>query len=159
MDFYKLSDFKRKNFSKATNELYNLTDFNNDQYPDYLNWFYQTNIPRILNSKGEILFALDGFMLKGLVILKNTSEEKKVCTLMIDEPYRNQRLGSQLLEKSFNCLGTDKPIITIPESKISQFQHFINKYDWKESGIIKDYYSKEISFNEINYNEINYNEI
>ena len=77
MDFYKLSEFKGKNFSKAVTELYDITDFNNDQYPGYLKWFYQTNIPRILDSKGDAIFSLDGFMVKGIIVLKNTDEEKK----------------------------------------------------------------------------------
>lgn len=147
LDFYKLSDFKRKNFAKATNEFYSLTDFNHEQYPNYLNWFFQTNIPRILDNKGDILFTMDGFMVKGLIILKNTKEEKKICTFMVDEPYRNQKVGSLLLEKAFEDLGTDKPIITIPSGKISQFEYFIKRNNWENTGIIKDYYTEEFVFN------------
>lgn len=147
MEFHKLTEFKGKNFSKAVNELYQLTDFNHEQYPNYLNWFFQTNIPRILNGKGETLFSMDGFMLKGVIILKNTEQEKKICTLMVDQIYRNQKIGSELLESSFSYLGTDKPTITIPEFKIDQFKYFIDTYNWKNTGIIKDYLSNELIFN------------
>lgn len=149
MDFYKLSDFRGKNFSKAINELYNLTDFNSEQYPNYMNWFYGTNIPRILNNEGEVLFSLDGFLVKGLAILKKCEGEKKICTLLIDEPYRNQHIGSLIVEESFKYLETDKPIITIPEAKINQFIPFINKYNWKDTELINDYYNPEICFNNI----------
>ena len=67
--------------------------------------------------------------------------------MLVDEPYRNQKLGSQLLEKSFEYLNTDKPVITIPEANRKQFDYFIKKYGWKENEIIDDYYSPEIVFN------------
>lgn len=147
MNFYKLSDFKRKNFSKAINEFYNLTDYNHNQYPDYTKWFFGTNIPRILNNKGDIFFSLDGLLVKGIIIVKKTVDEKKICTALIDEPYRNQKLGSKLFEEAFKYLGTDKPIITIPKMKINQFEHFINYYNWKITDTINEYYSLEIKFN------------
>lgn len=147
LDIIQLSKLQNKNFSKATNELYQLTDFNKNQYPNYYKWFYSKNIPRILNGSGEILFTLDCFMIKGIAILKKTEEEKKICTLLVDDPYRNQKLGSKLIEESFRYLETDKPVITIPEKNISQFQHFINIYNWKDTEIINDYFSKEIKFN------------
>ena len=34
---------KDKNFSKATNEIYLLTDYNRLQYPEYYKWYYQKN--------------------------------------------------------------------------------------------------------------------
>lgn len=148
MDFYKLSEFKGQNFSKAVNELYSLTDFNNLQYPGYLKWFYQTNIPRILDNKGEALFSLDGFLLKGLIVLKNTVEEKKICTLVIDKPYSRQKLGLQLLERSFGYLGTDKPLITIPKAKIDEFDSIINYYSWENTGKTDEYNSEELIFNQ-----------
>ena len=60
MEIIKLSDFKRKNFSKAVNELYQLTDFNNSQYPNYMEWFFGKNMPRIIRGEGDVLFTLDG---------------------------------------------------------------------------------------------------
>ena len=41
MEKYILSTMRDKNFSKAVNELYMLTDYNKKQYPDYFKWFYQ----------------------------------------------------------------------------------------------------------------------
>lgn len=145
--FLYLSDFKGKNFSKAVNEIYQLTDFNNKQYPNYLQWFYNKNVPRILDNSGEVIFCLDGFMLQGLSILKRDDTETKICTLLVDTDYRNQKMGTSLLEESFKYLGTDKPAITIPEKYICQFEYFINKYNWKETNNLSGYFSPEIAFN------------
>ena len=43
MEKYILSQMNRKNFSKATNEIYLLTDYNHLQYPEYLKWYYSKN--------------------------------------------------------------------------------------------------------------------
>lgn len=148
IELFNLIDLKDKNFARGVHEMYMLTDFNHKQYPDYTEWFYGTNVPRILKNEGSCLFCLDAFTVKGLVFLKNTDTEKKISTLLIDEVYRNQRLASTLLEASFKLLGTDKPLITIPETTVDDFSQIINRYGWKQTGCIKDYYSNEFVFNE-----------
>ena len=140
-----LSKLNEKNFSKATNELFLNTQFNLEQYPGYLQWYYCKNIPRILSGLGEGLFDLDTYLLKGLIFIKY--DEKKISTLYVDEEYRRNGLGQKMLEDSFKLLGTDKPLITIPEKKLFMFERFIKDYNWKETGVVNSYYSREIIFN------------
>ena len=147
MDKYILSRMNGKNFSKAVNEIYMLTDYNHNQYQEYLKWYYSKNIPRILNGTGEIIFYLDGLTVAGLAILKKDKIESKICTLMIDENYRKKGYSKDLLEMSFDYLGTDKPLITIPSNRIDEFKSIINTYDWKESCKTDIYLSEEVVFN------------
>ena len=147
MEKYILSQMNRKNFSKATNEIYLLTDYNHSQYPEYLKWYYSKNIPRVLNGTGEIIFYLDGLTVAGLTILKKDSDEAKICTLMLSEEYRKKGYSKELLESSFEFLGTDKPLITIPSKRIEEFQGIISTYDWCESLKTDIYLSEEIIFN------------
>ena len=56
MEKYILSEMRDKNFSKAVNEIYLLTDYNKLQYPNYYKWYYGKNLPRILNGTGEAIF-------------------------------------------------------------------------------------------------------
>jgi len=148
MEKYILSQMNRKNFSKATNEIYLLTDYNHLQYPEYLKWYYSKNIPRVLNGSGEIIFFLDGLTVAGLSILKKDIQEEKICTLMINKEYQKKGYSKQLLESSFEFLGTDKPLITIPSNRIEEFQGIISAYDWKESKKTDIYLSEEIIFND-----------
>lgn len=136
-----------KNFSQATNEIYKLTDYNHKQYPGYLQWFYGKSIPRVFNKTGDMLFYLDGYQIVGLSILKKDSDEKKICTFMISEDYRKKGYSKLLLEESFKLLGTEKPVITIPEFRIPEFQSIIDAYDWKQTGKIGNYFSPEYEFN------------
>ena len=147
MDKYILSQMNGKNFSKAVNEIYLLTDYNHKQYQDYLKWYYSKSIPRVLNGTGEIVFYLDGLTIAGVAILKKDKIESKICTLMISEEYQKRGYSKELLEESFAYLETDKPLITIPSNRLDEFKSIINAYDWKESCKTDIYLSEEIIFN------------
>ena len=124
-----------------------LTDYNHKQYQDYLKLYYIKNIPRVLNDTGDIIFYLDVLTVAGLSILKKDLEEAKIYTLMINEEYRKKGYSKELLESSFEYLGTDKPVITIPTNRIEEFKSIITTYDWKESIRTNQYLSEEVIFN------------
>lgn len=147
MEKYVLSTMRDKNFSRAVNEIYLLTDYNKLQYPEYYKWYYQTNIPRILDGEGEAIFYLDGFQIVGLSMLKRTDDEAKICTFFIDEEYRKRGYSSLLLEDSFGYLGTESPIITIPENRLDEFSKIIEAYGWVPTETTDKYYSPEVVFN------------
>lgn len=63
--------------------------------------------------------------------LKNEENEKKICTLFVDENFQGLGLGSKLIESSINFLGTTKPLITFSEDKLYMFKKFIKKYQWE----------------------------
>ena len=146
MEKYVLSKMTDKNFSKAILEVYLQTSYNHDQYPGYLKWFYTVNLPRIFKGEGDIIFYLDGLEIVSLTILKN-AEEKKICTLLVNEDYQNKGYSKQILENSFEYLGTDKPLITIPNKRLDEFNKIIDAYHWIETDRTDEYYSEEIIFN------------
>ena len=146
MEKYVLSKMTGKNFSKAILEVYLQTSYNHDQYPGYLKWFYTVNLPRIFKGEGDIIFYLDGLEIVSLTILKN-AEEKKICTLLVNEDYQNKGYSKQILENSFEYLGTGKPLITIPNKRLDEFNKIIDAYHWIETDRTDEYYSEEIIFN------------
>ena len=148
MEKYILSGMKNKNFSRAANEIYLLTDYNKLQYPEYYKWYYQTNIPRILDGEGEAIFYLDGFQIVGLSMLKRTEDESKICTFLIDEEYRKKGYSKMILEDSYDYLGTERPLITIPEKRLDEFSKIIEAYGWVPTETTDEYYSPEIVFND-----------
>jgi len=148
MEKYTLSIMSDQNFSKAVHEIYLLTDYNKLQYPEYYRWYYQKNLPRILSGNGEAIFYLDGFQIIGLSMLKKDDYESKICTLLIHEDYRKKGYASLLLEDSFAFLGTDKPLITIPEYRLDEFSKIIETYGWLPTKITDEYYHPEVIFNQ-----------
>ena len=147
MEKYILSTMRDKNFSRAANEIYLLTDYNKLQYPEYFKWYYHTNIPRILDGEGEAIFYLDGFQIVGLSMLKRTADESKICTFLIDEEYRKKGYSKLILEDSYEFLGTEKPLITIPEKRLDEFSKIIEAYGWVPTETTDKYYSPEVVFN------------
>lgn len=147
MEKFRLSEMENKNFSKAVNEIYLLTDYNNNQYPEYYKWFFGKSIPRIFDKSGDIIFYFDGFEVLGLTILKKTIDERKICTFMINDEYRKKGYSKLLLEDAFLYLGTEKPLITIPEVRLNEFSNIINTYNWNETNRTDEYFSNEVIFN------------
>ena len=146
MEKYVLSKMSDKNFSKAVLAIYLQTSYNHDQYPEYLKWFYTVNLPRIFKEEGDIIFYLDGLEIVSLSTLKNT-DEKKICTLLVNEDYQKKGYSKQILEDSFEYLGTDKPLITIPTKRLKEFSKIIDAYHWHETSKTNEYYSEEVIFN------------
>lgn len=146
MEKYVLSQMTGKNFSKAVAAIYLQTTYNQDQYPEYLKWFYTVNLPRIFKKEGDIIFYLDGLEIVSLATLKN-KDEKKICTLLVNEDYRKKGYSKQILEDSFEYLQTDTPLITIPTKRLKEFNKIIEAYNWKETDRTGEYYSEEVIFN------------
>lgn len=76
----------------------------------------------------------------GLIILKKTHCEKKICTLKVDEGYQKKGIGSELILKAFDFLETDKPLITVPEEYEKAFSRILNKFGFEKTDGIQGLY-------------------
>lgn len=114
-------------------------------YPNIDAWFNKV-INEINNhpENREIFICLsnDGESpsILGLVILKKTHCEKKICTLKVDERYQRKGIGSALILKAFDFLETDKPLITVPEEYENMFSKILNKFGFKKTDEIHGLY-------------------
>ena len=117
-------------------------------YPKFEKWFNKILIENLnFPNKREIFFCINKEKLLvnicGIMILKNYKEEKKICTLYIEKNFRNKKIGSQMIKKSFEYLGTNKPFITIPEEEYLNFKSLLDKFKFIETKRIKGYYRKD----------------
>lgn len=117
-------------------------------YPKFGEWFNKILIENLnFPNKREIFICINKEKLLinicGIMILKNYKEEKKICTLYVLENFRNKKIGSQMIKKSFEYLGTNKPFITIPEEEYLNFKPLLNKFNFIETKRIKGYYRKD----------------
>lgn len=135
--------------------LYELTDFICDDYPKHKSWFYQKHLPATLteNSGRDIIFAYDKDKnLYGTSFIKKDLEEKKICTLFVSPNARGLGVGTALVEKSMEILGTTKPMITFADYKLEMFEGLIKKYNWVQTQIVSGLYNdhaKELVYNGI----------
>ena len=116
-------------------------------YPNIDIW-YQKIIAEINNypQSREMFICLSNeenlLSISGLMILKNSCDEKKICTLRVKENYQKRGIGSELIQKAFDFLETDKPLITVPEESVEAFSKIFNKYGFEKKDEIPDLYRK-----------------
>ena len=146
------------NFDKAKileicNQIYEMMDFICEDYPKHKSWFFQKQLPETLdiNSGRDIVFARNkNKIICGTSFIKKDAMERKICTLFVDSAARGLGVGTALVEKSMELLGTDKPLITIADYKLPMFEGLIKKYHWQQTqvvtGLYNDY-SNELVYN------------
>jgi hypothetical protein len=138
---------------KLCDKIYDMTDFISADYPKHKSWFYQKHLPGVLtpNSGREIILASENGKMLGTAFTKNDKEEKKICTIFVDEIARGTGVTTGICEEVFKVLGTTRPLITIADYKIGMFNGIIKKYGWEQTRSVKGLYNdrhEELFFNE-----------
>ena len=85
-----------------------------------------------------------------MACLKKDEEEKKICTLFVSDKCRGLGIGTAIIQKSMEWLGTTKPFITLADYKLEMFKPIIEEYDWKLTEIVSGLYNDE--FQELCFN-------
>lgn len=112
-------------------------------YPNILDWYDNTVVPSLTPlGNGCIFVAMDKDNIAGYIILKNTETEKKIRHIMVLPQYRRNHIGSRLILKAFEYLGTRTPKITVSEDSINVLQPLLDKYKFELTDIVKDIYIK-----------------
>ena len=140
-----------RRFAQIVAEGYMLTDWICEDYPDHHKHYWTKCVPGIFTGEREIKVCVEGDKVVGIVVLKRSSQEAKICTLYVSDLYRGKGYATKLLEESFKWLGTDKPLITFADYKIEMLLPIIKKYGWKHTQtLLRGYYndhSQEWVFN------------
>lgn len=110
------------------------------EYPEYKSWFLTTQVPGIYDGTRNIIIAHIKDRIVGFVSLKKTKEEKKICTFYVGKNFRKNKIGTILVEKAIEYLETEKPLITMPLSKLNEFTRIGEKYNWEISDIKENMY-------------------
>ena len=146
--FSAFSDFEKYIYREA---IYNFLKKLNIEYPEFHKWYNNLfENDKNLKADREIIICEKDYVLAGVVILKSSKEEKKICTLRVAKQYQRQGIGSTLVEKSFEWLQDDKPIITMHKSKQHQFASLLDYYGFSLEQKQWSYYSlfsTELSYN------------
>lgn len=112
------------------------------EYPLHDVWFEGVVTELVSNRKRqrEILFITNSDdEIIGVSILKNTNSEKKICTLRVAKKSQGKGIGTLLVNESCKLLGTNKPIITVSQSKHKEFISLFKKFHFNLERI---YYGK-----------------
>ena len=105
------------------------------KYPNFHSWFNKIS-PKIGTKQRIVYLVFETFKTEkkiiGIMILKNTNMEKKICSIYVSEKYRNKGIGKQLFEIAFKELGTRLPVISLPEKNYNnEFKALLDKYKFR----------------------------
>lgn len=115
------------------------------EYPFFLKWLHKVFYELQKSDSRIILVCCDDsniFDVMGVAILKNTIEERKICTLRIIPKYRRQGIGTYLLRKSTEVLNDPYPLITVSGIHMDSFGPFLKKNGFVLKDKIKSLYRR-----------------
>ena len=120
-----------------------LTNSINDTYPSHNDWLQKKFFPGLKYGSRKIVVAYNDLNNPmGVALLKDTPEEKKICCLFVREDCRGLGIGNNLIKKSCAVLKTNKPLITVADTNLSQLQRLLDKnhftFSYKKKGMYKE---------------------
>lgn len=121
-----------------------LSDLNNE-YSHFTSWYFDIVREGINNANRVIIVKEFNDEIAGVAILKNTLEEKKICTFRIFEKFKRLGLAHELMLQSKILLQTNTPLITVSEKRITEFSYFLAKNEFKLYRKYNNYYSNGIA--------------
>lgn len=150
---YTLSSFinNHKLFGKLAHSIYIITDDVCKYHSNHFQCYWTQQIPKIFNGTGEIVFCTSNNKIVGVTFLEKDQSESKISTFTVIKEYRERHIAYKMLDYAFNYLGTVRPLITISETDLPMFKHFIERYNWKLSQTLNKDCNEQI-FREFVYN-------
>ena len=133
-----------KNNIGLISDVYSFLSALQNEYTGFKLWFYGKVIPGLENDERKIFAIKDGGNIIAVIILKNGSDEKKICTLRVAEEYRRKKLATLLLKVAFSELRCAKPIITVSAYHIQEFAPLLKKHGFTMYAKYPDYYKQGI---------------
>lgn len=129
-------------------EISDVLSFLKGDYPNFRDWFAKTVMPEICTPRRHIYVAAPATRqntLAGIMILKNSWEEKKICTLFVDKAYRSRQLGTKLLDRAIETLGTERPVITVSAIHRAEFEGLFQKFGFAPYQGYSGYYREGVT--------------
>lgn len=119
-------------------------------YPNFDQWFFHKVVPGVISGERSIFIEQRNTSIAGILILKHTHEEKKLCTLRVRPEYESLGLGVRLFETAFEVLGTEKPLLSVSEEAHPKFARLFDHFNFMQHETYLGKYlplRKELAFN------------
>lgn len=119
------------------------------EYPHFKQWFFETTVPGVVAGTRKIFTASVSNKIAGVLIVKD-ADEKKICTLRVQQEYRRMGIGHQLMECAVQTLNTSKPLITVSDEHFDEFESLFAEFGFVAVAAYVGYYRKghtEFAFN------------
>jgi GNAT superfamily N-acetyltransferase len=116
------------------------SDFLRSSYPHFDKWFASKVLPGIYAGERTLLVEERESTAVGLLILKHSATEKKLCTLRVRPHFESRGLGVRLFETAFQILGTDRPLLSVSEPAAPKFERLFRYFGFAQEAVYQGRY-------------------
>lgn len=109
-------------------------------YPGFKNWLYFTFRSGMINNQRKVIVVHHNGEVAGLSLLKNTIEEKKICTFYVLPEFRGYGLGGELMSESLRILDHNGVEITVSEERHDELSPLLSASGFTLMAVKPDYY-------------------
>jgi GNAT superfamily N-acetyltransferase len=108
-------------------------------YPGFRSWFEGKVVPGLYRGTRRLFTVMNAGRPIGIAIAKR-EEERKLCTVWVHEEYRREGVAWALVERAIEWLGTERPLFTVPEERLSEFQGILRRRCFEHAESAMAYY-------------------
>lgn len=109
-------------------------------YPDFGSWFWG-NVPAGMDAGTRRVFTHRSHVgVDAVVIAKRTREERKLCTVWVADHARRRGLATDLIDEACGWLGTQLPLISVPEERMPELAPLLDRRGFVHSAALPSYY-------------------
>jgi len=130
--------------------------FLRENYPGFDSWLQKKVLPGITSGERTVVLEMREGRLIGLLILKHTKFERKLCTLRVRPEFECRGLGVRLFESAFEILGTAQPLLSVSDFSLPKFSRLFDHFGFACEGSYRKLYtprSTEFAFNGLLIND------
>lgn len=117
-----------------------------ERYPMFDQWYKKVSSSILFGDRSFIVISVER-QIAAYTILKHSDVESKICTIYVNEPYRNHGLGTRLMQASLNLLieNNRQASISLNEDLISELMPLLDKFGFSYAYKCPDFYKKGIT--------------
>lgn len=119
-------------------------------YPNFDNWLSTKVLPGVTKGERTIIVEERQGHPVGLLILKHTDKERKLCTLRVRPEFEYQGIGVRLFSKAFEILETTHPLLSVSETALPKFERIFDYFAFACEASYQDLYLPRVQ--ELSYN-------
>lgn len=124
--------------------------FLRESYPGFDRWLLGKVIPGIYAGERTAVVELRDSAVAGLLIVKHSDTEKKLCTLRVRPDFESRGLGVRLFETAFDLLGTERPLLSVSQPSMPKFLRLFAHFGFSKEAVYGGRYLPNVD--ELSYN-------
>lgn len=113
--------------------------FLQNSYPGFRKWYWRKVVPELATGRRRLFTESSGGALVGIVIAKR-SDERKLCTIWTAPAARGQGTATRLVRNALCWLGTDTPLLTVPEEDMERFEGLVRAFRFHHHASLRSFY-------------------